>query len=110
DAVRAALDALPEPDREVLRLRFLEAMDWGAIGRQLGVTPDAARVRASRVLLRLRDLLSGEGTGEHAPDEPPAWAGAGAPARGYSASERPRRGMARSRSQPRVTRASSSRT
>src|SRR5437764_1530824 len=38
------LDALPEREREVLRLRFLHGYTAGEIGRELGLTPDHVRV------------------------------------------------------------------
>ncbi|HEY8505847.1 MAG TPA: sigma-70 family RNA polymerase sigma factor [Gemmataceae bacterium] len=67
DLVEAALAALPDPDREVVAMRFLDGADWGAIGQRLGVTPGAARMRAARALLRLHDLLSGGAPGDAGP-------------------------------------------
>jgi RNA polymerase sigma-70 factor (ECF subfamily) len=60
------LDALPEREREVLRLRFLHGYTAGEIGRDLGLTPDHVRVlqlRALRRAARRVDLRPG------APDE-----------------------------------------
>src|SRR5919109_4327766 len=46
------LDALPEREREVLRLRFLHGYSAGEIGRELGLTPDHVRVLQLRALRR----------------------------------------------------------
>jgi RNA polymerase sigma factor (sigma-70 family) len=46
------LDALPEREREVLRLRFLHGYSAGEIGRALGLTPDHVRVLQLRALRR----------------------------------------------------------
>jgi RNA polymerase sigma factor (sigma-70 family) len=46
------LDALPEREREVLRLRFLDGYSAGEIGRELGLTPDHVRVLQRRALRR----------------------------------------------------------
>ena len=67
DVAEAALTALPEPDREILSLRLLGQMAWTAIGVQLDVPADAARKRAVRVLLLLRDRLSAEVSANGAP-------------------------------------------
>jgi RNA polymerase sigma-70 factor (ECF subfamily) len=46
------LDALPEREREVLRLRFLHGYTAGEIGRAMGLTPDHVRVLQLRALRR----------------------------------------------------------
>jgi RNA polymerase sigma factor (sigma-70 family) len=46
------LDALPEREGEVLRLRFLHGYTAGEIGRELGLTPDHVRVLQLRALRR----------------------------------------------------------
>ena len=64
EAVRQAVDELPEPDRAVIRLRFGiddDAEPWtqSAVGRQLGLTRrevQAVEQRALSALARLREL------------------------------------------------------
>jgi RNA polymerase sigma-70 factor (ECF subfamily) len=63
DRARAALDVLPEPDREVLVLRYLEQLPAREVGSVLGVSEAAAKKRALRALQRLRDLVKDEPTG-----------------------------------------------
>ena len=46
------LEALPEREREVLRLRFLHGYTAGEIGRELGLTADHVRVLQLRALRR----------------------------------------------------------
>jgi RNA polymerase sigma-70 factor, ECF subfamily len=55
--VRRALEALPEPEREVLALRYLEQMSAREVGAVLDLTEDAAKKRALRALRRLQSLL-----------------------------------------------------
>jgi RNA polymerase sigma-70 factor, ECF subfamily len=55
--VRAALEALPRQDHEVLVLRYLEGMSACDVAAVLGVTEAAAKKRALRALRRLRDGL-----------------------------------------------------
>lgn len=50
DRVRAALEAMPEQDREVLVLRYLEELSARDVGAVLGVTEGAAKKRALRAL------------------------------------------------------------
>jgi RNA polymerase sigma-70 factor (ECF subfamily) len=57
ERVRAALDALPEGDREVLTLRYLEQLKAREVGDVLGLSESAAKKRVLRALERLRDLL-----------------------------------------------------
>ena len=58
DRVRAALAALPEPDREVLVLRILEALPTRETAAVLGISEVAVRSRQVRALERLKALLS----------------------------------------------------
>jgi RNA polymerase sigma-70 factor (ECF subfamily) len=57
DRVRAALAALPEPDREVLVLRVLEALPTRETAAVLGISEVAVRSRQVRALDRLKVLL-----------------------------------------------------
>jgi RNA polymerase sigma-70 factor (ECF subfamily) len=57
DRVRAALAALPEPDREVLALRILEALPTRETAAVLGISEVAVRSRQVRALDRLKGLL-----------------------------------------------------
>jgi RNA polymerase sigma-70 factor (ECF subfamily) len=61
--VRAALGALPERDREVLVLRYLEELPAQEVGAVLGISEGAAKKRALRALQRLRSLLGDETPG-----------------------------------------------
>src|SRR5215472_5316495 len=56
-----ALDALSEEDRQVILLRFFDQRTMADLGRALGVTEDAAKMRVSRALGRLRTQLGGLG-------------------------------------------------
>ena len=58
--VRAALDRLPERDREILVLRYLEDLSTAEAAAVLGCSEGAAKVRLLRAVRRLRDLLDGE--------------------------------------------------
>lgn len=61
DAVRAALDALPETQRTVIHLHRYEGMTFAEIARVLGTTPGAVKLRAFRgyetLRRQLKDLL-----------------------------------------------------
>jgi RNA polymerase sigma-70 factor (ECF subfamily) len=59
DAVRAALDALPESQRTVIQLHRYEGMTFAEIARALGTTPGAAKLRAFRGYETLRQRLKG---------------------------------------------------
>jgi RNA polymerase sigma-70 factor, ECF subfamily len=63
DQVRAALGALPEQDREVLVLRYLEELSACEVGEVLGTSEAAAKMRALRALRRLRGLMGGGSEG-----------------------------------------------
>jgi RNA polymerase sigma-70 factor (ECF subfamily) len=58
DRVRAALDALPEPQRVVVHLHRIEGLGFAEIGRALGISEGAAKLRAFRAYGRLRELLA----------------------------------------------------
>jgi RNA polymerase sigma-70 factor (ECF subfamily) len=57
EAVRAAVDRLPESQRAVLHLHCHEELTFEQIAQALGTTPGAVRVRASRAYERLRKGL-----------------------------------------------------
>jgi RNA polymerase sigma-70 factor (ECF subfamily) len=59
--VRAALDRLPERDREILVLRYLEDLTTAEAAAVLRCGEGTAKVRLLRALRRLRDLLDEEG-------------------------------------------------
>jgi RNA polymerase sigma-70 factor, ECF subfamily len=59
DAVRAALDALPESQRTVIHLHRYEGMTFAEIGRILGSTAGAMKLRAFRGYETLRKQLKG---------------------------------------------------
>ncbi len=56
-----ALLQLPEGDRHAVILRFLDQRDFNSIGAELGLSPDAARMRVSRALEKLRTSLVARG-------------------------------------------------
>src|SRR5712672_3094677 len=55
DAVRAALDALPQSQRTVIHLHRYEGMTFAEIAQVLGTTPGAVKLRAFRGYERLRE-------------------------------------------------------
>jgi RNA polymerase sigma-70 factor (ECF subfamily) len=55
--VRQALEVLSEEDREVLLMRNVEELPYEEVGHLLEITPEAARKRYGRALLRLRKAL-----------------------------------------------------
>jgi RNA polymerase sigma-70 factor (ECF subfamily) len=59
DAVRAAINRLPESQRVVLHLHRYEELTFDQIAEVLGTTAGAVRVRASRAYERLREELRG---------------------------------------------------
>ncbi len=52
-----ALAALPEEQREALRLRYVEGMPSKQIAQQLGKTDGAVRVMLTRSLAKLQTML-----------------------------------------------------
>ena len=61
--VRAALAGLPESDREVLVVRFIEGLSTAEAAEALGVSVAAVKMRQMRALDRLRGLLTDDSTG-----------------------------------------------
>jgi RNA polymerase sigma-70 factor, ECF subfamily len=61
DALRAALERLPEAQREVVVLKLWRGAPFAEIARLLGVSEEAARMRFSRGLAALRAVLIEEG-------------------------------------------------
>jgi RNA polymerase sigma factor (sigma-70 family) len=60
DEKRRALASLPQEDRELLRLRVIEERPYREVAAQLECTPQAARLRVSRLLRRLQYTLGGQ--------------------------------------------------
>lgn len=58
DRVRDALERLPEPQRVIVHLHRLEDLGFAEIGRILGITESAAKLRAFRAYARLREMLA----------------------------------------------------
>ena len=56
-----AINELREADRTAILLRFFEQHDFRSIGQALGSTEDAARMKVSRALDKLRGLLQRRG-------------------------------------------------
>ena len=56
-ALLVALEALPEDQREALRLRYLIGLPSKEVARKLGKGNGATRVLISRALRRLQELL-----------------------------------------------------
>ena len=57
-AIRDALAALSDSDREVLLLHFWDGLDAGELATVLSVTTNAAAVRLSRAQGRFRELMA----------------------------------------------------
>jgi RNA polymerase sigma-70 factor (ECF subfamily) len=57
-AVRAAIDELPEHYRTILLLRDIEGMSTQDVAEQLGITPNAVKLRLHRARQALRTLLA----------------------------------------------------
>ena len=58
ERVRAALERLSEPQRVVVHLHRLEGLSLAEVGRVLGISEGAAKLRAFRAYAQLRALLS----------------------------------------------------
>lgn len=56
--LKQILERLPSRDRDLLRWRFFEDVGALEIGRRLGISEAAARVRLYRVLTKLREEMS----------------------------------------------------
>jgi RNA polymerase sigma-70 factor (ECF subfamily) len=69
DRLRAALEAMPATDREMLALRHFEQLSNGEAAAVTGLTPSAASHRYARALIRLKAVLQelfGSDSGEEA--------------------------------------------
>ncbi len=64
DRVRAALARLPDADRELLVLRYLEQLPFADVAAVLGVREGAVKMRHTRALARLSGLLGDDPTGD----------------------------------------------
>ena len=62
--VRAALDALPTGQREVIELHWFAELSFAEVAESLGLKLSAAKVRAHRGYGRLRQILGDVATGE----------------------------------------------
>ena len=60
DGLDDALDALPDSQREAIRLRIEDDLEYDEVAATLGTTPAAARVRVHRGLTALRTRLTKE--------------------------------------------------
>jgi len=58
ERVRRALERLPEPQRAVVHLHRFEGLGFAEIGKALGISEGAAKLRAFRAYAQLRNLLS----------------------------------------------------
>jgi len=56
--VRRALDSLPEQQRAVIRLRWLDRLSHGEIAAVLGISVKTSENHANRAMQRLRELLA----------------------------------------------------
>jgi RNA polymerase sigma factor (sigma-70 family) len=56
-----AIEDLGTHDRTAILLRFFESLDFRSLGRKMGSSEDAARMRVSRALEKLASLLKGRG-------------------------------------------------
>jgi RNA polymerase sigma factor (sigma-70 family) len=56
-----ALDELDDSDREIILLRFFNHKSMRELGDALGISDDAAKMRVSRAVARLRDQLGAAG-------------------------------------------------
>jgi RNA polymerase sigma-70 factor (ECF subfamily) len=60
EAARHAVSSLPARDRELLRLRVIEERPYREVAERLRCTPQAARLRVSRLLRQLQCTLGGQ--------------------------------------------------
>lgn len=60
EKLRMALEALPESQRTVVELHWLQEMPFAEVARIVGANEGAVRVRAHRAYKRLKELLEGE--------------------------------------------------
>jgi RNA polymerase sigma-70 factor, ECF subfamily len=57
ERVRASIDRLPATYRTVLLLRDIEELDTGEVAAELGISPNAVKIRLHRARQALRELL-----------------------------------------------------
>ncbi len=67
--LREALKDLEPEQRRLLELTYRDELDSEAIGRELGIRPDAVRARRHRVIRRLAEVLGVTRGPERAQDE-----------------------------------------
>lgn len=60
-AIAKALQALSDEDRRVITLHLLEGEPFAVIAKRYGTTEDAAKMRFSRALKKVREILAREG-------------------------------------------------
>jgi RNA polymerase sigma-70 factor (ECF subfamily) len=58
DLLRDALASLPAPQVEAIRLRVIDELPYAEVARRLGCSEGAARVRVTRGLCRLAEVLA----------------------------------------------------
>lgn len=58
--IQRALDALAEGDRALIVLRFKNGLDYGELATAFGLREGTVRMRVSRALARMREVLSAE--------------------------------------------------
>lgn len=56
-----ALDRLPHRDRDLILLRYFQGLSFPELGQRLSMNENAARMRATRALEKLRRILSRQG-------------------------------------------------
>jgi RNA polymerase sigma factor (sigma-70 family) len=60
-SLAAAVDQLPEHERQALELRVVDELSYDEVAEQLAIRPAAARLRVSRALRRLALVTTKEG-------------------------------------------------
>jgi RNA polymerase sigma-70 factor (ECF subfamily) len=71
ERVRAALEKLPEGQREVVVLHRWHGLSFGEIAAVVGATEGAVKVRAHRAYLALRAILEQPAEDDHESEGPP---------------------------------------
>jgi RNA polymerase sigma factor (sigma-70 family) len=66
--LRRVLATLPAQQREVIELHWFDELSFQEVGQALGITTTAAKVRAHRGYVRLKEALSELGLGNLAPE------------------------------------------
>jgi RNA polymerase sigma-70 factor (ECF subfamily) len=67
EALDGCLEKLPGRSRELIALRYEQGMESAAIGRKVGLTPEAVRITLLRVRAALRECLGRRLAQEGAP-------------------------------------------